>query len=326
MDEVAENGATPLHFATSFAPDTVSSASRLIVLNLLLDFGHDPNRFNNHMYTPLRLAAHNGYLQCAARLLEAGADPNVADDGMDPRLTLIGHPATPLIAAIAHGHLEIVQLLCSYGARRDGSETNRALLERHSLGHDGIANWLAATASFTTRLHYLVDLECSPDRTRAALRSGADVHAARSYVCDGVASPTMYRTASPHSIARELAAGGKAPPGSTAQLVCRAAEVLRRHGGDKTVLTGPWSATNHFLYPQAARARAVELLWVGRWVVGERSLPVHIWIDCVLPFAVPSHQSEESARCRWLEHRRAVRLRSHVPWAMAELADHVRGA
>ena len=54
----------------------------------------------------------------------------------------------------------------------------------------------------------------------------------------------------------------------------------------------PWSTNNHELFPDAARARAVELLLVGHHLSrepqfeGEAQAVVDVWVEHVMPFAV----------------------------------------
>ena len=119
------------------------------------------------------------------------------------------------------------------------------------------------TARFTTALHHLVLVP--PSRARGLLRAGADIHAA-----NAPGAPT------PLSLARELAASGGAPEGSTAWLVLHAAD--------------PWTRVSHELFPTASRARAVSLavslahLHARR--MGAGSLEAQDFVDAVLAFVI----------------------------------------
>ena len=76
--------------------------------------------------------------------------------------------------------------------------------------HVRLFAWLAATTDWATPLHHLTIVP--PERARALLRDGADVRSARAPGC-----------VTPLDLARKLHEAGKAPPGSTAQMVMRAA-------------------------------------------------------------------------------------------------------
>ena len=78
--------------------------------------------------------------------------------------------------------------------------------------------------------------------------------------------------------AQEEAEANRAPIGSAAHLVLRAAE--------------PWSPATHHLFPAAARARARELLWLGYGLSvqprfrGEQASFFDVWQVYFLPWAV----------------------------------------
>ena len=122
------------------------------------------------------------------------------------------------------------------------------------MGQAEIAAWLVRSRGWTP-LHHLEEL--SPARTRTLLRDGADPHA----------QPT------PTPAERASAIGG-----AVSELVLRAAR--------------PWSRVSHELYPDAARARAVELLRLGQQLstqpcfTGEEQAVVDVWITHVMPHAV----------------------------------------
>ncbi|MBI2689619.1 MAG: ankyrin repeat domain-containing protein [Acidobacteria bacterium] len=59
--------------------------------------------------TPIRNAAGGGHIEIVRLLLEHGADPNLAEEGIAP----LGHA---LHSAVCNGHREIVELLLAHGA------------------------------------------------------------------------------------------------------------------------------------------------------------------------------------------------------------------
>ena len=118
---------------------------------------------------------------------------------------------------------------------------------------------------WNTPLHYLNKIPASS--AHAYLRNGASIHAA-----GAPGGPT------PLSLARWLHAKGRAAEGSAAALVLKAAE--------------PWSPASHELFPDPARAHAVQLLLVGHSL---SRLPKHesvaqaifdIWLFHVMPHVV----------------------------------------
>lgn len=113
------------------------------------------------------------------------------------------------LTRVRYGRLELVKLLCSYGAIRDGREVAIA----QSRGNAATAAWLAANVDNVTALHH-ADL-VPPERARSLLRSGSDIHAARAPGC-----------ATPLSRALELEKNGRAPRGSTSSLIIEQSKIL----------------------------------------------------------------------------------------------------
>ena len=102
----------------------------------------------------------------------------------------------------------------------------------------------------------------TPERARALLRGGADVHARAVGVAD---APSPFELAAAHQ------------SGGAAQLVVRAA--------------APWSPETHELFPAAARARVPCLLWLGKQLskelrVGGAGGVKDLWVPHVMPHAV----------------------------------------
>ena len=165
------------------------------------------------------------------------------------------------------GHLGIVQLLSSYGARRTftGDTGVRTTAEGRATfkGHHIIAAWLRATRLWSTALHHLEHL--TPERARALLRAGADIHAAAE-----PGGPT------PLSLAQALyPIMGATAEGTAAFLVLEAAK--------------PWSRKTHKYFPDPARARAVELLRVGQWfkrLPNDFPIQFEVWEVFVMPHMV----------------------------------------
>ena len=121
-------------------------------------------------------------------------------------------------------------------------------------GQAELTAWLVRTRGWTP-LHHLEELTTA--RARTLLRDGADPHAQP--------TPTPAERAS-------------AVDGEVSELVLRAAR--------------PWSRVSHELYPDAARARAVELLRLGQQLsiqprfTGEEQAVVDVWITHVMPHVV----------------------------------------
>ena len=183
----------------------------------LLEAGVDVNQGTQYGDTPLYFACTQGHTKCAELLLGAGASVDLANE----------FGQTPLYFACVHGHIQCAQLLSSYGANRDFPHVRTPEYISAAFGHDALAEWLALSRKWSP-LHHLEVL--SPERTRALLRGGADLHLI----------PSTVNTATPLERARQLA-----PANASASLVVRAA--------------GPWSTTTHELFGDAERARAVAL-------------------------------------------------------------------
>lgn len=184
---------------------------------LLLEAGVHVDQQANSGGSPLFVACIRGQTKCVELLLSAGASVDLANESGQ----------TPLWSACIYGHIQCAQLLSSYGANRDFSYGDTAESFSALFGHTALVEWLALSREWSP-LHHLEVL--SPDRTRALLRGGADLHL----------SPSTGDTATPLERARQLA-----PASASASLVVRAA--------------GPWSTTTHELFGDAERARAVTL-------------------------------------------------------------------
>ncbi len=191
VNQAKNNGTTPLIAACH--------NSQTAVVTALLAADADKNKANNGGATPLLIACEKGDTDIAAKLLAAGADVDKApNDGV-----------TPLYVACCHDHLGCVQLLSSYGASRTwpfaAPRDTAEHLTTHWDNHEIVA-WLVRTRLWSTPLHHLEFL--TPARALALLRAGADLDAAAE-----IGGPT------PISLARELAAAGRAAEGTAAFVV-----------------------------------------------------------------------------------------------------------
>ena len=90
---------TPLHIAAGYGHESL--------LQLLLSYKYKPNINSRERLesTPLHLASHEGHLACVNKLLQAGANPMLADkDG-----------ALPIHSAANKNHDEVVWILITQG-------------------------------------------------------------------------------------------------------------------------------------------------------------------------------------------------------------------
>lgn len=109
-----DDGFPPLIAALSLTRNTPGSAARSDVddiLRLLLTHGADPNQRGLNDYTPLHMAVAEGNLLAVHRLLDAGADPDLA--------TRIDECETPEQMARAAGLTDIEAVLARRGRRLD---------------------------------------------------------------------------------------------------------------------------------------------------------------------------------------------------------------
>ena len=210
-------GISPLYMA--------SQEGHVECVQLLLDAGAavDLARTDNGA-TPLYMACRKGHVECARLLLDAGAMVDLAATSVRE---------TPLLVACRKGQVDCARLLSSYGARREVQEGELAGATAEEIsteeGHAALTQWLILSRGWLP-LHHLEVL--SPERTRALLRGGADLHF----------KPRAGDAPSPLERAQQLT-----PSNTAASLVVRAA--------------GPWSVASHELFPDAQRAQAVSLAY-----------------------------------------------------------------
>ena len=218
--------------------------------------------------TPLHMASQMKHTDVALLLLESGAAVDAtADNGL-----------TPMRIACEDANLPLVWLLSAHGAARSAGIKRRARradrwhAERiaHWEGHSELLSWLVRSRSWCSPLHHASLL--SPSHTRRLLRGGADLHARRRppvgaplqglganlnlYVAGGERTAAPSPPAAPSPL--ELAQGVRSEEAGfdSARLVVQAA--------------GEWSPASHALWPDALRARAVALTWLG-WLLARSS-------------------------------------------------------
>jgi ankyrin repeat protein len=243
-----------------------SQCGHLEVVRELLARGADVGRKSSDGWTALMVASHSPpTIECARALLEAGADP--AQD--------VFPEANAFEQAVLYARdLRMVQLVCAYAATRMRVRARvsiLATLNGRGQTRQEITRWLETTSGWISPLHHFAFLPAS--RVRALLAGGADLHASDSKAD----SPT------PLSLARELLQQ-RGSADERAELIVRAA--------------GPWSPHAHPLFPAHARARAVELLLLGRQLARQRFEQagglVDVWVAHVMPLAVVREQLRAS--------------------------------
>ena len=239
------------------------------VRRLIADGAHS-NQLDVHDRTaPLLVASIHSRVEIATVLLEHGADVNKA----------LPNGLTPMSIACFNGNLTMGQLLSSYGAERaftmNGTKlTVEDLAPMQRSSHNALTTWLTTSHKWTTPLHHLAIIPAA--RAHALLRKGASIHAAAE-----PGDPT------PLSLARELHATGEAAEGSAAALVLKAAAL--------------WSRATHELFPDDARAYAVQMLLVGHRL---SRLPKYetvaqavfdLWVDHMMPHMVERASSARAS-------------------------------
>lgn len=104
------NGNTLLNLASSMVPCPPPGAAkdpeRLAPLRLLLEAGADPNQANDRGWTPLHQAGYRNDPQMAELLFGAGARADVEAHGAG---------GTPLVVALFWGHREVADVLAAAG-------------------------------------------------------------------------------------------------------------------------------------------------------------------------------------------------------------------
>ena len=222
---------------------------------------------------------------------------------------LNGHTSTAaVLVGYAHGGAASAygrwKGILSRAARCDSAAAAQGdLIQPQQLQHRRSLQWLTRRKDCCTPLHCLEGM--SVERAQRLLRSGADLHAHADGRADApspleVARALLANASPPHRTPTDAASSPSAPP-LGAQKKDAEAEVVGITAARLVVAAaGPWQPATHALYPDAVRARVVQLLIIGTRLsrifggnVGSYAL-VELWIDCVLPRvgfsrAVPPH-------------------------------------
>ena len=200
--------------------------------------------------SPLHAAAMYGHAACVSLLLELGSF-NVDDVDQTG--------ATPMAYACENGHLAVVQLLSSHGARRTHLRdvTGGYFAFEAAAAHRHVVEWLAQTRDWCSPLHHASLMPAA--RVASLLRAGASLHRRKR-------DPSRF-CVSPLELAEDTAFS------ESSQLVIRAAR--------------PWSVSTHHLFPHAARRCARTLVLIGYSIGKHHGRPIHdIWRHCVIPLVV----------------------------------------
>jgi len=200
-------------------------------------------------FNAMMFAADNGHTGCLKLLLQS-------DCAQISALELFGNSALTL--ACQADELECVQLLSSYGAKRDIEFLSQLRNDSRCLA------WLKESHQWITPLHHCLLPESlfSPSRARELLRDGADIYA---------------RDAADICAPSPLDLAHNQPQNASAQLVICAAS---------------WSPISHELFPSLDRTQAIALLCIGRQLAEKYAAPcqsgamIDLWIACVIPRVV----------------------------------------
>ncbi|XP_014679678.1 PREDICTED: putative ankyrin repeat protein RF_0381 [Priapulus caudatus] len=152
------------------------------VVRMLLSHGADANAANCCGQTSLRHAAHYGQLDTMLLLLEAGADPNVAETE---------NGKTPLMEAARKGKEAVVQMLLSHGADANAADSYGETSLHHAAHYGQLHIMLllleagadpnvAETQSGKTPLMKVMR-ECEEAAVQMLLSHGANANAADSH-------------------------------------------------------------------------------------------------------------------------------------------------
>ncbi|XP_014673036.1 PREDICTED: putative ankyrin repeat protein RF_0381 [Priapulus caudatus] len=161
-----DSGATPLTMAGSKGDEAA--------VRMLLSHGANANAANSHGETSLYHATYCGKLNIMRLLLEAGADPNVAE-------TMSGK--MPLMMAVSKGDEAVVRMLLSHGADANVADSDRRNTLYHAvrlLLEAGADPNAAETQTGHTPLMMAVK-EGKEAVVQMLLSHGADANAANSY-------------------------------------------------------------------------------------------------------------------------------------------------
>lgn len=278
--------ATALSMAGDSTAHVAAIHGHLDILMFLKEKGVPlTNRRHSDGVQPIHLAAGYGRLEMLQWMYKQGVKLRcMAHDNSEPI-----HYASRL----GNGVSTADQLLIVQWFRQNGVPARTVLntwaFRQHHYNPDVIV-WLERTRDCSTPLHLVLESHVdtrredmpggSADQALQLLRDGADPNAGSQ--CGQESAPPAA------SIARLMALDGKAPPGSAAAMVIKAAQ--------------PWSPSNHYCFPDETRAHAVELLLLGH-ALADRVCPdgaqytslVDVWQAYVMPHAVIRQRRTASA-------------------------------
>ena len=232
-----------------------------VVRWLVAEQGADATRVNHAGGDALMYAAAHGHANVARYLADAGRCDLAARDAAG---------ATAIALAARHGHLLCVKVLAARGADHGSVLSSR----RAARCPEHVRAWLEAARGRSTPLQFLDAI--TPRETCALLRAGADIDADGDHDGDRDDGEATKRGA----IAR-------APTPRALALVSnlQTAAIVRR-------AAAPWGRANHEMFPRGARARAAELLVIGRQLAkrhgrsAEAGAVEDCWLHSVMQYAV----------------------------------------
>ena len=258
-----ESGYSPLLLACQLG----DSAGVVQIIHLLGDPYLDVVCDEGSPYdNPISLAAHEGNFRAMRTMLEMRAAPDHPEAGWNP--DGLEDTKRPLTIAAARGNVKVAILLAVCGAPRDNGEEEAAAEN----GHRALARWLAQTREGDERpagarsrafarspLHYL-DPPLVPPQIALDFIRGESWISRRTYTkhgprrqdpCHVIINEECpsgeWKDYSPLEVADALDEDGRAPRGSAAWYVLRAAEPR-------------WSEDNHATFPLRRREHAAFLI------------------------------------------------------------------
>jgi len=190
----------------------VCRLQRTDLVQIMLEHGADPNLTNRNGVTALMFLAGEAHVDIVRLLLEHGAHVDQREPYV--RSTALSYA---LENADLPGGLEVVQLLCSYGASREDVSTDdngnvesasAVLAEYAEFDMAATAEWLELTCAWTTPLHHIEFLTLA--RARELLQRGASIH-----------ERAAAGQPSPLDLAKDLVPTGAFCPGLPAALLLR---------------------------------------------------------------------------------------------------------
>ena len=268
------------------------------VVALLLSFGADMEQTMagcNVGATPLYGSAIHGQPRAVRVLLEAHANVHVQTAG----------GATPMLAAVQEGFLEIVQLLSSYGAPRDGHMQRYVTAEgfAEAYGCLEVLQWLKESRHYSTLAH--VDV-LSEERARRDLTDPKTSHRQRRLAFK-LATARLVHLRPSLNLDRldSLRVDSVGPELAAAATIVKASM--------------PWSMDSHALWPVTTQRWVSRLCRMGH-LIASRRLPIGnqaSFTDAFVHHVIPHLVTPPKQRRQWGEwlrqETRRQRLRDNEP-------------